>query len=66
MLLSNGDHDPWVPWARVEETARRFEAANAKVDLRLYPGREHLVLDEEIAAGRAILDRALDHAKVEA
>ncbi len=63
-LFSNGDHDPWVPWPRVQETARLFEAANADVALRLYPGRAHEVLDDEIAAGRLILDRALDRAKV--
>ncbi|HTI67728.1 MAG TPA: alpha/beta hydrolase [Caulobacteraceae bacterium] len=63
VLLSNGDADPWVPWPRVETTARRFEAANAEVDLRLYPGRAHEVCDDEIAVGRAILDRALDRAK---
>ena len=66
VLLSNGDHDPWVPWPRVQETARRFEAANADVELRLYPGRDHEVVDDEIVAGRAILDRALDRAKAEA
>jgi predicted esterase len=66
VLLTNGDHEPWVPWPRVQETARRFETAGARVDLRLYPGREHLVLDDEIAAGRAILDQARDRAKVEA
>jgi phospholipase/carboxylesterase len=63
VLLTNGDADPWVPWPRVQETARRFEAANAEVDLRFYPGRPHEILDDEIDAGRAILDRALDRAK---
>ena len=66
VLLTNGDHDPWVPWPRVEETARRFEAANAEVTLKLYPGRDHEVLDDEIALGRAVLDRACDRAKAEA
>jgi predicted esterase len=65
MLFTNGDADPFVPWARVEETARLFEAAGADIDLRLYPGRPHEVLDDEIAAGRAILDRALERAKVQ-
>jgi predicted esterase len=63
VLLTNGDADPWVPWARVQETAGRFEAAGAEVELQLYPGREHLVCDDEIARGRAILDRALVRAK---
>ena len=66
VLFTNGDADPWVPWPRVQETARLFEAANAEVELRLYPGRDHEVVDDEIRLGRTILDRALDRAKAEA
>ncbi len=54
-LFSNGDRDPWVPWSRVLETAEVFRAMNAAVDLRHYPGRAHLVDDDEIAAARQIL-----------
>lgn len=55
VLLSNGDEDPFVPWSRTVETADRFRAAGASVDLRLYPGREHLVNDEEVAIARTML-----------
>lgn len=63
VLLSNGDADPWVPWSRVQETAGRFRTAGAEVELRHYPGRPHEIGDDEIAVGRAILDRALERAK---
>lgn len=65
VLLSNGDADPWVPWSRVQETAGRFRAAGANVEVHLYPGRPHEVCDAEIVAARAILDRAVERAKAE-
>ena len=59
VLLSNSDQDDWVPWPRVEQTAAVFEAMGADVNLKLYPGRDHLVSDDEIKEARAILQRAL-------
>lgn len=59
VLLSNSDHDDWVPWSRVEETATVFRRMGGEVTLRLYPGREHLVGDDEIKEARAILQSAL-------
>ena len=56
VLLSNGDHDDWVPWSRVEETAAAFQRMGADVTLRLYPGRDHLVSDDEIREAKAILE----------
>jgi phospholipase/carboxylesterase len=56
VLLSNGDHDDWVPWSRVEETAAVFRAMGADVTLRLYPGRDHLVSDDEIREAKTILE----------
>jgi predicted esterase len=64
VLLSNGDADPWVPWERVQETAAVFRAEKAEVEVRLYPGREHLVSDDECVAARAILARAAAQAGV--
>ena len=58
VLLTNGDQDPWVPWWRAVETAERFRQANAEVDLQLFPGREHIVSDEECALARALLEQA--------
>jgi phospholipase/carboxylesterase len=59
VLLSNGDRDGWVPWRRVEETGAVFRRMGAEVTLRLYPGRDHLVSDDEINEARAMLRRAL-------
>lgn len=64
VLLSNGDHDDWVPWSRVEETAAVFRAMGADVTLRCYPGRAHLVSDDEIREARAILETCTDQVEL--
>lgn len=66
VLLSNGDTDPWVPWSRVEETARVFERMDGDVSLSLFPGREHMVCDAEIAAARDILTDCAAESRVSA
>jgi phospholipase/carboxylesterase len=58
-LLSNGDHDDWVPWPRTEESAAVFQRMGADVTLRLYASRDHIVGDDEIDRARALLRRAL-------
>ena len=65
VLLSNSDTDPWGPWRRVEETADLFGRMGAAVTLRLYPGREHVVGEDEIAEARTILAAALSQAALE-
>ena len=42
---------------RVRETAAAFSALGASVTLDVFDGMDHLVNDEEIAAGRALLQR---------
>lgn len=58
-LISNSDQDDWVPWSRTRETAAAFQRMGADVTLKLYPGRDHIVSDEEIDEARSILRRAL-------
>jgi len=58
-LFTTGDPDSWVPVSRVRETGALFEAMGARVDVRIYPGREHGVNDDEIAAARVILSKWL-------
>jgi len=58
VLLTSGDADPFVPWSRVEETAAAFRAAGADVQTRVYPGREHLVSDDECALAAALIGKA--------
>jgi hypothetical protein len=40
---------------RVRETAALLRAQDADVTLEVFPGMDHLVNDEEIAAGRALI-----------
>jgi predicted esterase len=58
VLLASGDPDPHVPWQRVEETARILTARNARVDLRHYPGRPHIVSQAEVALAHGIIEAA--------
>ena len=59
VLLSGGDADPWVPRGRMQETAAVFGAMGGDVTLTLYPGDDHLFRDEEVAAARALLRKAV-------
>ncbi len=49
--------DEFVPQERVRESARVFDRKGAEVDLRVYPGMDHIVNDEEIAVAKKILQR---------
>ena len=60
ILLSSGDADAWVPWVRMQETAAALQAMGGEVMLKRYPGSDHLVRDEEIAAARALLGKAME------
>lgn len=59
VLLAAGDPDPHVPWERVEETARVFEAMDAEVALRRYPGIGHTVNEEELELTRDLMRRVV-------
>ncbi len=55
VLLSSGDPDPHVPWARVQQSADLLHEIGGRVTLRRYPGRPHTVLSEELSTARDIL-----------
>jgi predicted esterase len=55
VFLGTSDFDEFVPEERVRESARVFEGMGANVTLRVYPGMDHVVNDDEIAAARKIL-----------
>lgn len=55
VLLSSGDPDPHVPWARVEQSAELYREAGADVTLHRYPNRPHTILDREVDAARALI-----------
>jgi predicted esterase len=59
VLLGCSDVDPHIPVERVHETARVLSSMGADVDERIYPGLGHTVVDDEIAAARAILEGLL-------
>jgi predicted esterase len=59
VLLSNSDVDEFVPWPRTEDTAAAFRRMGAEVALKFYPGREHIVGDDEIDQARTLLRRAI-------
>ena len=65
MNLSAGDADPFVPWPRVERTARVLEAMGASVDLAQYPGLPHTISRTQVERTREHLVRLFgepDHA----
>jgi phospholipase/carboxylesterase len=55
VYMGTSDPDGWVPAWRVRETAEALEGLGAVVKLDVFAGMDHIVNDEEIAAGRALL-----------
>jgi phospholipase/carboxylesterase len=58
VLITTGDPDPHVPVSRVNETVKIMEAQGAVVTKKIYPGRPHTILQEEINLAREILSRS--------
>jgi len=59
VFLGSADPDPHIPTGRVEESAELLRANGATVDARLYPGLGHTVNEDELNAGRALIQEAL-------
>ena len=57
-LFASSDPDPWVPWPRVEESAKVLTAMGAQVTLRRFPDKPHSVSGEEIELGRKLIEHA--------
>lgn len=55
VFISTGDPDPHVPVSRVDETVKQMEGMGAKVSRKVYPGRPHTILQEELELARKIL-----------
>jgi predicted esterase len=55
VLLSSGDPDPHVPWARVQQSAELLTEIGGKVTLQRWPGRPHTVSPQEVEIARAVL-----------
>ncbi|PKV63509.1 alpha/beta hydrolase [Pontibacter ramchanderi] len=55
VLITTGDPDSHVPVSRVDETVKQLESMGAKVTRKVYPGRPHTIIEEEIELGKKIL-----------
>jgi predicted esterase len=56
VFLTGSDVDEWIPESRTRLTEAILSALGADVRMRLYPGRPHIVSDEEIDEARALLE----------
>jgi phospholipase/carboxylesterase len=56
VLLTGSDVDDWVPEYNSHEAARLFRDLRADIQLRIYPGRPHIVSEEEIDEARDFLN----------
>jgi phospholipase/carboxylesterase len=54
-LITGSDVDEWIPERWTRETARVLSELGADVELRVYPGRPHIVADQEIDEARSFL-----------
>lgn len=57
VFLGCSDVDFHIPKERVEESAQAFNAMNAAVTMRLYPGMGHTINQDEIAFAQTIIDQ---------
>ncbi|MEQ8741484.1 MAG: alpha/beta fold hydrolase [Hoeflea sp.] len=55
VYASNGDEDPWVPLWAWNKARDAFIRQGARVHSETFPGREHLVCDDEIKAFSELL-----------
>jgi phospholipase/carboxylesterase len=54
-FIGTGDHDPHVPLERVDATARLLRGMGAAVTEKVYPGRPHTILPDELEqAGKIV------------
>lgn len=57
VFLGCGDVDAHIPVARVRETAEVMTRLGGTVDARVYPGVPHGIIQDEVDAVRALMDR---------
>jgi predicted esterase len=57
VFLGCSDVDPYIPAERVQESAMILEKMDAQVDMQLYPGMAHTIVDDEIERVRVMLER---------
>jgi predicted esterase len=57
VFISGSDVDEWIPESRTRETAQVLADLGANVEMRVYPGRPHIVSKEELAEARECLTK---------
>jgi glyoxalase family protein len=57
-FIGVGDQDAHIPVARATHSAEVLTRLGADVDLRVYPGLPHTVVQDQVDAARAIIERA--------
>ncbi len=62
VLLACGDQDAHIPEARVRSASAAFLAAGAEVDVRIYKGLGHTIVEDQVAALRGTIDAVRDSA----
>ena len=55
VFLTGSDDDEWITEAQTRQTAHALADLGADVRMRIYAGRKHLILPEEIREARAFL-----------
>ena len=55
VFLTGSDVDEWIEESRTRETARVLQELGASVEMRIYPGRPHVVSQEELNDAREFL-----------
>ena len=55
VFLTGSDVDEWIEESRTRETARVLQELGASVEMRIYPGRPHVVSKEELNDAREFL-----------
>ena len=55
VFIGTGDHDPHVPLQRVQATTALLRGMNAIVTEKVYPGRPHTILAEEMAEAARVV-----------
>lgn len=55
VLLTGSDADDWIPEESTRQTARILTELGAEVTLRIYPGRPHIVSEEELEEARQFI-----------
>lgn len=57
VFIGCSDIDAHIPLARVEETAEIFKNLGANVNKKIYPGMNHIIIQDEIIEAMKIVDQ---------